>query len=52
MRSLESLLFGVRPFDLLTCGVAAALVGVAGIAASIISARRAGRADPLSVMRG
>jgi predicted permease len=51
MRSLESLLFGVRAFDLPTFVGAAATIAVAGIAASIVPARRAGRADALSVIR-
>jgi putative ABC transport system permease protein len=51
MRSLESLLFGVRAFDLPTFVGAAATIAVAGIAASIVPARRAGRADPLCVIR-
>jgi putative ABC transport system permease protein len=50
-RSLESLLFGVTPHDAVTfVGVAAALAGVA-LAASIIPALAAARADPMRALR-
>ena len=50
-RSLESLLYGVRPADPVTyAGVAALLFGVALLAASI-PARRATRIDPTKALR-
>jgi putative ABC transport system permease protein len=49
-RSLSSLLFGVSPFDptVLTC--AAALLALAGLAASYLPARRASSVDPIVVL--
>ncbi len=50
-RSLRSLLFGVRPFDVPTFVVVAVLFGVIVLAACLLPARRAGRADPMTTLR-
>jgi putative ABC transport system permease protein len=51
-RALEGLLFGVRPFDPASLGVAAALLALAGIAACLGPARRLARVDPAITLRG
>ena len=50
-RSLRSLLFGVRPFDVPTFAVVAVLFGAIVLAASLLPARRAGRVDPMTTLR-
>lgn len=48
---LKSLLFGVRPFDLITyAAVVALLLGTAALA-SWVPARRAARTDPVIALR-
>ncbi len=48
---LQSLLFGVSALDAAAFGLAAFLLGATALAAAWIPARRAGRADPLTVIR-
>ncbi|MEP6491531.1 MAG: ADOP family duplicated permease [bacterium] len=48
---LASELYGARPFDPLVFGGAALLVGVAGVAAAYVPARRAARVDPAMALR-
>lgn len=50
-RLMVFMLYGVSPLDPLTWTAAALLMGVAGLAASIIPARRAARVDPLVAIR-
>jgi putative ABC transport system permease protein len=50
-RILASLLFGVSAVDAATFASAAVLVGIAALAACLVPARRAGRVDPLRVIR-
>jgi putative ABC transport system permease protein len=50
-RSLQSLLFGVRPFDVPTFAGVAVLFGVIVLAASLLPARRAARVDPMTTLR-
>ena len=50
-RGAGGLLFGVRPFDPLTLGAAAALLVALAAAASDGPARRAARVDPVSALR-
>ncbi len=51
-RGIRGLLFGVRPFDPLTLGGVALLFCVVAAAACLGPARRAGRVNPLSALRG
>jgi putative ABC transport system permease protein len=48
---LRTMLFGVEPTDVLTFGVATALLGVVALAASVIPAARAARLDPAVALR-
>lgn len=48
---LQSLLFGVQPIDLLTYGVAIALLGLIAVSACALPAIRATRVDPLTALR-
>jgi len=48
---LSSLLFGVRPLDPVTFGGATLLLGAVALAASLVPARRAMRADPIAALR-
>ncbi len=48
---LQSLLFGVSALDPVAFGSAAFLLGVTALAAAWLPARRAGRTDPLTVIR-
>lgn len=50
-RLMSSMLFGVKPSDPLTLGVAAALLAIVAFAACYIPARRATRVDPLVALR-
>ncbi len=50
-RFLESHLYGLSPLDPLSYGVVAALLGVAGLVAVFVPARRATRIDPAMSLR-
>jgi predicted permease len=50
-RWMASMLYGVKPSDPLSLGVAAALLAVVALAACYIPARRATRIDPLVALR-
>jgi putative ABC transport system permease protein len=50
-RVLRTLLFGVTPYDVMTFGAVSALVGVVGLIASYVPARRATRLDPWRPIR-
>ena len=50
-RSVESLLYGVRPFDPLTVASVAGVLGLVALAASVLPARRALRIDPSTAIR-
>jgi predicted permease len=50
-RFLSNLLYGVGTVDLLTYGVAATLLGAAGLLAAYLPARRASRVDPMVALR-
>lgn len=52
VRFLESLLFEVRPGNPLAFGATAALLFGVGLAASYLPARRAGRTDPATALKG
>jgi predicted lysophospholipase L1 biosynthesis ABC-type transport system permease subunit len=49
---LESLLFGVSPFDPLVLGLSALAVLLLAVAASFFPARKAAATDPMQVLRG
>jgi ABC-type antimicrobial peptide transport system permease subunit len=50
-RSMAGVLFSISPFDVPAfTGAAAVLVG-AGLAASLVPARRAARVDPMAALR-
>ena len=51
-RGIRGLLFGVRPFDPLTLGGVALMFCVVAAAACLGPARRAGRVNPLTALRG
>jgi len=51
-RLMSSVLFGVTPFDPLTYGIMAAVLLIAGMAASYIPACRAAAAEPIQTLRG
>jgi ABC-type antimicrobial peptide transport system permease subunit len=50
-KTASSLLFGVKPADPITLGLAAALLAVVAVAASYIPARRASKVDPMLAIR-
>ncbi|MBI3681594.1 MAG: ABC transporter permease [Acidobacteria bacterium] len=50
-RLLEDLIWGVRPFDPVSIGAVALLLGLAGLAAAWLPARRAARVDPMTILR-
>ena len=50
-RYIEAQLFGVHATDPLTLAAGCALLGVAGLSASVLPALRAMRVDPISVLR-
>ncbi len=50
-RLLQSLLFGVAPWDPLTLTAGAAVLAATALAASWLPARRAARVDPVSVLK-
>ncbi len=50
-RLMQSLLYGIEPFDPLTFGMLAALVIVVAVLAAYLPARRATRVDPMVVLR-
>ncbi|MGH9392746.1 MAG: FtsX-like permease family protein, partial [Terriglobales bacterium] len=50
-QALSSLLFGLRPLDPLTFGTATLLISAVALAASLVPARRAMRADPIAALR-
>jgi ABC-type antimicrobial peptide transport system permease subunit len=50
-RYLKSLLFGISATDVTTMGIAIAVVLLAGLAASVIPARRASRVDITTLTR-
>jgi putative ABC transport system permease protein len=49
--AVRAMVYGVRPFDLLTLVTAVAVLGVAGLAASYLPARRAARLDPAVALK-
>ncbi|MGH9642160.1 MAG: FtsX-like permease family protein, partial [Terriglobales bacterium] len=50
-RTASSLLFGVKPADPITLGLAAALLAVVAVAASYVPARRASQFNPMTALR-
>jgi putative ABC transport system permease protein len=50
-KTVSSLLFGVKPADPITLGLAAALLAAVAAAASYIPARRASQVDPMVALR-
>jgi putative ABC transport system permease protein len=50
-RSLESMLFGLKPTDSETVGSAVLVLGAAGLVAAYLPARRASRVDPMTALR-
>src|SRR5262245_24850492 len=50
-RSLARILYGVGPFDIPSFALAAAILLVVGLAASLLSARRATQVDPIVALR-
>ena len=51
MRWLESLLFGLKPHDPLTIGLAALALLMVATVAGYLPARRAARIDPLAALK-
>jgi ABC-type antimicrobial peptide transport system permease subunit len=50
-RSMAGILYGVGPFDLPAFTLAAAVLVVAGVTASLLPARRATQVDPMVALR-
>ena len=50
-RAASSLLFGLKPYDPLTLGAAAALLAAIAAVASFVPARRASKLDPMAALR-
>ncbi|HEY7386912.1 MAG TPA: hypothetical protein VH640_00245 [Bryobacteraceae bacterium] len=50
-RLMSSLLFGVKPVDVVTFAVAAGVLLAAALAASYLPARRAAAVDPVETLR-
>jgi predicted permease len=50
-RLLRNLLFGIEPADPLTLTIAAAVIGLTAVLATVLPARRAARVDPLTALR-
>ena len=50
-RLMVFMLYGVSPLDVATWAGAVASMGLAGLAASVVPARRAARVDPLIAIR-
>jgi len=50
-RGLSRFLFGVSPFDPLTFGGVAVVLFLAGVAATVLPARRATKVDPVVALR-
>jgi ABC-type antimicrobial peptide transport system permease subunit len=50
-RVLRALLFDVQPTDPGTFALAGAVLGVVGVAAAFVPARRAARLDPLEIVK-
>jgi putative ABC transport system permease protein len=50
-RALDTLVFGVKPYDPLTLAIVAAALVAVSIAASLLPAWRAARLDPVTVLR-
>jgi len=51
LRSLGTLLFGVRPYDVATYAIVVVLLGAIAALASYLPARRAARIEPLTALR-
>jgi ABC-type antimicrobial peptide transport system permease subunit len=49
--SISSLLYGVKPLDLLTFAAAPAILALVALAASVVQAMRAARVDPVVALR-
>jgi putative ABC transport system permease protein len=50
-RFVASLLYGLRPHDPATIAAAVTVLGLVGLAAAWVPARRASRVDPATVLR-
>jgi ABC-type antimicrobial peptide transport system permease subunit len=48
---VRALLFDIKPLDPAALGITAAVLGVVGVAAALLPARRAATLEPLSVLR-
>lgn len=50
-RSAGSLLFGLKPYDPITIGIAVVLMAGIAVLASFVPARRASKVDPMVALR-